>query len=150
MICSPGRSMTILIMQTEKNDYSHYFVVSKSNNTTLRSCHLFLQVELSFRTFSNDGLLVYGGSGGSGTDYFSIKLEDGHLVFEYELGGGPVVLKSAARYLCTYHHGCCICFSSSSHKVRICLEEGLQIGLLAIGTWSMWSAFLLKCLRIST
>jgi len=56
-----------------------------------------LEVELSFRTFSNDGLLVYGGSGGSGTDYFSIKLEDGHLVFEYELGGGPVVLKSAAR-----------------------------------------------------
>ena len=107
----------------------------KSNKTTLKSCHLFLQVELSFRTFSNDGLLVYGGSGGSGTDYFSIKLEDGHLVFEYELGGGPVVLKSAARYLCTYHHGCCICFSSSSHKVRICLEEGLQIGLLAIGTW---------------
>ena len=101
MICSQGRSMTILIMQTEKNDYSHYFEVLKSNKTTLKSCHLFLQVELSFRTFSNDGLLVYGGSGGSGTDYFSIKLEDGHLVFEYELGGGPVVLKSAARYLCT-------------------------------------------------
>ena len=65
-----------------------------------------LQVELSFRTFSNDGLLVYGGSGGSGTDYFSIKLEDGHLVFEYELGGGPVVLKSAARYFLSSSQAC--------------------------------------------
>ena len=61
------------------------------------------QVELSFRSFATDGVLLYGGSGsnggggGGGNDYFVIKLDDSHVVFEYDLGGGPVVLKSAVR-----------------------------------------------------
>ena len=59
------------------------------------------QVELSFRSFATDGVILYGGSGsnggGGGNDYFVIKLDDSHVVFEYDLGGGPVVLKSAAR-----------------------------------------------------
>ena len=63
-------------------------------------------MELSFRSFATDGVLIYGGSGnsggsgnaaGNGNDYFVIKLDDSHVVFEYDLGGGPVVLKSAAR-----------------------------------------------------
>lgn len=85
-------------------------------------CCLF-QVEMSFRSFATDGVLLYGGSGGgsgAGNDYFVIKLDDSHVVFEYDLGGGPVVLKSAARV-------------SPGHWTELKAKRYHQDGLLEVG-----------------
>ena len=54
------------------------------------------ELELSFRSFSEDGLLFYAQAGGSqANDFISIGLLDGYVEFRYDLGVGPAILKSS-------------------------------------------------------
>ena len=64
-----------------------------------------LEIEFTFRAFAGEGVLVYGGDGSSSTDYVVIRLNSSYVQFEYDLGGGPVVLTSANQIsLGVWHH----------------------------------------------
>ena len=56
---------------------------------------------MSFRTFGENGLLIYGGAGESerigDTDFISIAIVDRFVEFAFDLGGGMVVLKSLKK-----------------------------------------------------
>ena len=53
---------------------------------------------MSFRTFGDNGLLLYGGVGEDenigDTDFISIAIVDRFVEFSFDLGGGMIVLKS--------------------------------------------------------
>ena len=53
---------------------------------------------MSFRTFGDNGLLLYGGVGKDekigDTDFISIAIVDRFVEFSFDLGGGMIVLKS--------------------------------------------------------
>ena len=53
---------------------------------------------MSFRTFGENGLLLYGGVGEDekigDTDFISISIVNRFIEFAFDLGGGMVVLKS--------------------------------------------------------
>ena len=53
---------------------------------------------MSFRTFGENGLLLYGGIGEDekigDTDFISISIVNRFIEFAFDLGGGMVVLKS--------------------------------------------------------
>ena len=53
---------------------------------------------MSFRTFGDNGLLLYGGVGEDDiigdTDFLSIAIVDRFVEFSFDLGGGMIVLKS--------------------------------------------------------
>ena len=52
------------------------------------------EIELSFRSFSEDGLIFYA-QGSTDSDYLSIALLNGYVEFRYDLGVGPAVLRSS-------------------------------------------------------
>ena len=56
---------------------------------------------MSFRTFGENGLLLYGGVGESekigDTDFISVAIVDRFVEFAFDLGGGMVVLKSSKQ-----------------------------------------------------
>ena len=60
-----------------------------------------LEVEMTFRTFGENGLLLYGGVGENDeigdTDFISISIVDRFIEFSFDLGGGAVVLRSTKR-----------------------------------------------------
>ena len=58
------------------------------------------QVELSFKTYTKDGLMFYyGGTLQDGKrDYFAIQLSDGYVAVRVNLGGGHAVVKSEFTY----------------------------------------------------
>ena len=53
---------------------------------------------MTFRTFSENGLLLYGGAGEKdeigNTDFIVISIVDKFIEFSFNLGGGAVVLRS--------------------------------------------------------
>ena len=55
------------------------------------------ELELSFRSFSEDGVLFYApaGGGSQANDFISIGVLDGYVEFRYDLGVGPAILKSS-------------------------------------------------------
>jgi hypothetical protein len=57
-----------------------------------------LEVEMTFRTFGENGLLLYGGAGEKdeigNTDFIVISIVDRFIEFSFDLGGGAVVLRS--------------------------------------------------------
>ncbi|XP_067139289.1 agrin-like isoform X1 [Centruroides vittatus] len=57
-----------------------------------------LSLELEFRTFSNNGILLYNGQTSTGAgDFVSLAVKDGYVEFRYNLGSGPVILRSSQR-----------------------------------------------------
>ncbi|XP_067139294.1 agrin-like isoform X3 [Centruroides vittatus] len=57
-----------------------------------------LSLELEFRTFSNNGILLYNGQTSTGAgDFVSLAIKDGYVEFRYNLGSGPVILRSPQR-----------------------------------------------------
>ncbi|GFS13654.1 laminin subunit alpha, partial [Elysia marginata] len=52
------------------------------------------RVELSFKTYSEDGLMFYMGN----DDYFALEIKHGHVHFRFDLGGGPAAVQSSAKY----------------------------------------------------
>ena len=76
-------------------------IKDKLNNVSLTnvlSSFSRLEVEMSFRSFSENGLLLYGGVGKDeeigDTDFIAIAIVDRFIEFSFDLGGGMVVLKS--------------------------------------------------------
>ncbi|KAK9890325.1 hypothetical protein WA026_010423 [Henosepilachna vigintioctopunctata] len=57
-----------------------------------------LSIELEFKSYAHDGILIYNQQkyDGSG-DFISLALVNGHVEFRYDLGNGPVVIRSANK-----------------------------------------------------
>lgn len=54
-----------------------------------------LSLEIEFKAYSSDGLLLYNGQTMTGAgDFMSLALRDGHVEFRYNLGSGKSPLHS--------------------------------------------------------
>lgn len=53
--------------------------------------------ELSIRTESTQGLVLWSGKGVERSDYIALAIVDGHVQMTYDLGSKPVVLRSSVR-----------------------------------------------------
>ena len=65
------------------------------------------ELELSFRSFSENGLLFYAQQDlkMAGSDFISIHLKEGFVEFSFDLGSGPAILKSSQPIkLGHWHH----------------------------------------------
>ncbi|RWS29759.1 agrin-like protein, partial [Leptotrombidium deliense] len=52
-------------------------------------------IEIEFQTFSENGIILFNGQSLSGKgDFVSIAIHNGHVEFKFNLGSGPVLLKS--------------------------------------------------------
>ena len=68
-----------------------------------------LQIELEFRSYVDNGLLVYSHQNDNGSgDYISLAIINGFIEFRYDLGSGPAIIKSHHRIT-----------NKKFHKVRI-------------------------------
>ncbi|KAG8193212.1 hypothetical protein JTE90_005560 [Oedothorax gibbosus] len=57
-----------------------------------------LSLELEFKTFAKNGILLYNGQTSTGTgDFVSLAIKDGFVEFRYNLGNGPVILRSPQK-----------------------------------------------------
>ncbi|XP_054715535.1 agrin-like [Uloborus diversus] len=57
-----------------------------------------LSLEMEFKSFARDGILLYNGPTESkSADFVSLSLKDGFIEFRYNLGSGAVVLTSSER-----------------------------------------------------
>ncbi|XP_071039097.1 agrin-like isoform X2 [Parasteatoda tepidariorum] len=57
-----------------------------------------LSLELEFKTFGGNGIILYNGQTPSGSgDFVSLSVRDGFVEFRYNLGSGPVILRSPHR-----------------------------------------------------
>ncbi|XP_076328006.1 agrin-like isoform X3 [Tachypleus tridentatus] len=61
-----------------------------------------MNVKLEFLTLANDGILLYNGQSNGGNqqghgDFVSLAVKDGYVIFRYDLGSGPVELRSTQR-----------------------------------------------------
>ncbi|GFU04717.1 hypothetical protein NPIL_519981 [Nephila pilipes] len=78
-----------------------------------------LSLEIEFKTFSNDGILLYNGQTSKSGDFVSLTLKDGFIEFRYNLGSGAVVLRSTQRVQLGKFH-------------RVIAKRYLKDGLLAV------------------
>ena len=60
-------------------------------------------IELGFRSFSENGLIFYT-QGYQDGDFLSLTIKDGHVEFRYDLGGGPLVIKSNSKVILGHWH----------------------------------------------
>ena len=60
-------------------------------------------IELGFRSFSDNGLIFYT-QGQLDNDFLSLTIKDGHVEFRYDLGGGPLVIKSNSKIILGHWH----------------------------------------------
>uniref|UniRef100_A0A8D2L172 Laminin subunit alpha-1 n=1 Tax=Varanus komodoensis TaxID=61221 RepID=A0A8D2L172_VARKO len=72
-------------------DGSGYSVVEKALRSTLT------QIIVFFSTFTPNGLLVYLASNGT-KDFLSVELVDGQVKLMFDLGSGPLTLRTEKRY----------------------------------------------------
>nr|XP_042902800.1 agrin [Parasteatoda tepidariorum] len=79
-----------------------------------------LSLELEFRTFSKDGILLYNGQTATGIgDFVSLSIKDAFVEFRYNLGNGAVVLRSPQKlHLGKFH--------------RLIAKRYLREGMLAL------------------
>ena len=57
-----------------------------------------VELDLEFRTFADDGVILYSGSAdGADADFLSVALVDGFVEFRYDLGSGAVSIRSPER-----------------------------------------------------
>ena len=57
-----------------------------------------VELDLEFRTFADDGIILYSGSAdGADADFLSVALVDGFVEFRYDLGSGAVSIRSPER-----------------------------------------------------
>ena len=57
-----------------------------------------IDVILKFKTYAENGLLVYMDDGTRSKDFLSLEMRDGMIYFQYELGSGRAKLMSMERY----------------------------------------------------
>ncbi|KAF4521048.1 hypothetical protein B566_EDAN008120 [Ephemera danica] len=65
-----------------------------------------LSIEIEFKTYANDGILLYNQQKSDGTgDFVSLAIVNGYVEFRYNLGNGPVVITSHERVqMKKFHH----------------------------------------------
>ena len=72
-------------------DGSGYVIVEKQRFSPGKGA----LVSLTFKTFGADGLLFVMGDA---TDFYSIELKEGRLLFQFDLGSGPAILESRETF----------------------------------------------------
>lgn len=84
------------VERTENENVFLPYFIKKDNFLALKAVSVkrSLKLKLAFKTFKTFGLLVFQGDINKKSDYFSLSLENGHLVFRYFLGKVPVAIKS--------------------------------------------------------
>ena len=75
-----------------KFDGNSYLILDKKNfnPTTTKS-----DVRFSFKTYASNGLMFVMGTG---YDYFSLEMNNGQVLFQYNLGNGPALIRSKKKY----------------------------------------------------
>lgn len=59
-----------------------------------------LDIEITFKPTSPDGLIIYDGNRIDGTsDFMALYLDDGHIKFVYDLGTGSAIARSDFRMM---------------------------------------------------
>ncbi|XP_029291120.1 agrin isoform X4 [Cottoperca gobio] len=76
--------------------------------------------ELSIRTESTQGLVLWSGKGVERSDYIALAIVDGHVQMTYDLGSKPVVLRSSVRV-------------DTNRWIRIKASRALRDGSLQVG-----------------
>ncbi|KAK2165282.1 hypothetical protein LSH36_52g01014 [Paralvinella palmiformis] len=76
-----------------------------------------ITIEMTFKTLSNEGILLYSGKIMNGTgDFISLSVKDGFVEFRYDLGSGPAVLRSSHQVTLNKFH---------KLKVQRFMKEGI-------------------------
>lgn len=76
--------------------------------------------ELSLRTETTQGLVLWSGKGVERSDYIALAIVDGHVQMTYDLGSKPVVLRSSVRV-------------DTNRWIRIKASRALRDGSLQVG-----------------
>uniref|UniRef100_A0AAQ4P5X2 Agrin n=1 Tax=Gasterosteus aculeatus aculeatus TaxID=481459 RepID=A0AAQ4P5X2_GASAC len=76
--------------------------------------------ELSIRTETTQGLVLWSGKGVERSDYIALAIVDGHVQMTYDLGSKPVVLRSSVRV-------------DTNRWIRIKASRALRDGSLQVG-----------------
>uniref|UniRef100_A0A669C580 Agrin n=1 Tax=Oreochromis niloticus TaxID=8128 RepID=A0A669C580_ORENI len=76
--------------------------------------------ELSIRTDTTQGLVLWSGKGVERSDYIALAIVDGHVQMTYDLGSKPVVLRSTVRV-------------DTNSWIRIKASRALRDGSLQVG-----------------
>ncbi|XP_049855372.1 agrin-like [Schistocerca gregaria] len=64
-----------------------------------------LSVDVEFSTYNNNGIILYNQQMADGTgDFVSLAVVNGYVEFRYNLGNGPVVIKSTERVKLNHFH----------------------------------------------
>ncbi|KAK3796923.1 hypothetical protein RRG08_032228 [Elysia crispata] len=82
--------LTVFLEGYRFNGYGYAVLSKKLQRLTAESTH----VQLSFKTYSEDGLMFYIGK----DDYFALEIKQGHVYFRFDLGGGPASVQSSGKY----------------------------------------------------
>lgn len=53
------------------------------------------EIEISFKATTNYGLLLYNGQ--PEKDFISLGIVDGHVIFRYDLGSGPAIIRTSKK-----------------------------------------------------
>ncbi|KAK7100839.1 laminin subunit alpha-like isoform X2 [Littorina saxatilis] len=88
-------------------------------------------IQLQFQTYSENGLLVYASD--NKRDFLSIELKEGRVVFQYDLGGGSVLMESAGKLNDGEWHSVTISRSQQEGLLRVdeIVTTGMSKGSLS-------------------
>ncbi|XP_041356694.1 laminin subunit alpha-like [Gigantopelta aegis] len=85
-----------------------------------------VDVILKFKTYADNGLLVYMDDGVKSKDFLSVEMHDGMIFFQYELGSGRAKLMSTDRYNDGEWHQI---QASRSQKDGLLQVDGVQVDI---------------------
>jgi dystroglycan 1 len=101
-----GRSESVVILE-HTGEFVPYFTqnpTSYISYPTLRDAYLDFDLEMSFNPEASDGLLVYNGQNvTSDGDFMCIGMKDNAVEFRFDVGSGPVIIRSDPIDLNQWH-----------------------------------------------
>uniref|UniRef100_A0A672LT86 Agrin n=1 Tax=Sinocyclocheilus grahami TaxID=75366 RepID=A0A672LT86_SINGR len=98
----------------------HTFIEYHNGVTKSEKALLVNKFELSIRTESTHGLILWNGKGVERSDYIALAIVDGRVQMTYDLGSKPVVLRSSVRV-------------NTNRWIRIKASRALRDGSLQVG-----------------
>ncbi|XP_016340249.1 agrin isoform X5 [Sinocyclocheilus anshuiensis] len=98
----------------------HTFIEYHNGVTKSEKALLVNKFELSIRTESTHGLILWNGKGVERSDYIALAIVDGRVQMTYDLGSKPVVLHSSVRV-------------NTNRWIRIKASRALRDGSLQVG-----------------
>lgn len=71
----------------------------------IRRAEKSLKIDVQLKTLTSDGVVFYAAQKEDGSgDYVALVLNDGFIEFRFELGSGPVVMRSDHRLTNSFFH----------------------------------------------